>query len=122
MKKYSRKIKIFSFVLLFTALFAALGAPQAMGALYDSDKIASPYAAVYNVENETFIFEKNADEVISCTATAKLMTAIIALEHYGDLSVSVTAVSDSLSNISLDKFRIGIKKDEVNTFSSVFLF
>ena len=99
-------------MLLFTALFAALGAPQAMGALYDSDKIASPYAAVYNVENETFIFEKNADEVISCTATAKLMTAIIALEHYGDLSVSVTAVSDSLSNISLDKFRIGIKKDE----------
>ena len=112
MKKYSRKTKIFSCVLIFTLLLAALCAPQAMGALYDSDKIASPYAVVYNVENDTFIFEKGADEIICCSSTAKLMTAILALEHFSDLSVSVTAVKDSLNGISQDKFKIGIKTDE----------
>jgi D-alanyl-D-alanine carboxypeptidase (penicillin-binding protein 5/6) len=112
MKKYSRKTKIFSCVLIFTLLLDALCAPQAMGALYDSDKIASPYAVVYNVENDTFIFEKGADEIICCSSTAKLMTAILALEHFSNLSVSVTAVKDSLNGISQDKFKIGIKTDE----------
>ena len=112
MKKRFRNIKFLSFLLCFFALFAALGAPNAQAALYDAEKIASPYAAVYNVENDTFIFEKGADEFISCTATAKLMTAVLALEHYGDLSVSVTAVKAALNNITLDKFKIGIKTDE----------
>ena len=112
MKKRSRNIKFLSFLLCFFALFAALGAPNAQAALYDAEKIASPYAAVYNVENDTFIFEKGADEFISCTATAKLMTAVLALEHYSDLSVSVTAVKAALNNITLDKFKIGIKTDE----------
>ena len=112
MKKRSFKTRFFALALLLTVLLAALCAPGANAALYDAKKIASPYAAVYNVENDTFIFEKGADEFISCTATAKLMTAILALEHYSDLSVSVTAVKASLNNITLDKFKIGIKTDE----------
>ena len=112
MKKLSRKIKIFSCILLIATVFTTFGAPQAMAELYDADKILSPYAAVYNVENGTFIFEKGADEFICCSATAKLMTAVLALEHYSDLSVSVTAVKESLNGISQDKFKIGIKTNE----------
>jgi len=112
MKKYSRKTKFISFLLCFIALFAALPAQISQAALYDAEKINSPYAAVYNVENDTFIFEKGSDEFISPTATSKLMTAILALEHYDDISVSVTATKDSLNGISQDKFKIGIKTDE----------
>ena len=65
------------FCIMLTALLLTLQASIfAQAAMYDEDKIASPYAAVYNVENGTFIFEKNADEIISSTATAKLMTAL----------------------------------------------
>jgi D-alanyl-D-alanine carboxypeptidase len=100
------------FCIMLTALLLTLQASIfAQAAMYDEDKIASPYAAVYNVENGTFIFEKNADEIISSTATAKLMTAIIALEYYGgDLSATVEVTSASLQN--LDKFRAGLKVGE----------
>lgn len=100
------------FCLMFSALLLiCLASSTAGAAMYDEDKIASPYAAVYNVENGVFVFEKNADEVISSTATAKLMTAIIALEYYGeDLSATVEVTSAALQN--LDKFRAGLKVGE----------
>lgn len=110
MRTSSRKIKLFSLVLCLTVLVCAVCAPASYAALYDKDKLASPYAAVYNVENGTFIFEKEADAPISTTAVAKLMTAVLALEHYRDLSVSVTAQSAAFQNI--DKFRAGIKVGE----------
>jgi len=112
MRKYPRKIKLLALLCLVLALFAALPAPQAQAALYDKEKIASPYAAVYNVENDTFVFEKDADALISPSATAKLMTAVLALEHFPDLTVSVTATKEALNNITLDKFKIGIKTGE----------
>jgi D-alanyl-D-alanine carboxypeptidase (penicillin-binding protein 5/6) len=112
MKKYTANIKFLAILCLLPLLIAILPAPKASAAIYDKEKIISPYAAVYNVENDTFVFEKEADAFISPTATAKLMTAVLALERFPDLSVSVIATGDALNGITLDKFRIGIKKDE----------
>jgi D-alanyl-D-alanine carboxypeptidase (penicillin-binding protein 5/6) len=112
MKKHPRKIKILALLCTVFALFAALPAQKANAALYDKEKIASPYAAVYNVENDTFVFEKEADALISPSATAKLMTAVLALEYFPDLTAKVTATKEALNNITLDKFKIGIKTDE----------
>jgi D-alanyl-D-alanine carboxypeptidase (penicillin-binding protein 5/6) len=91
-------------------LLPFLLSPFAGAALYDSEKIFSPYAAVYNVENGIFIFEKNADEFISATVAAKLMTAIIAIEHYaGDLSAEITVTTESIKNVdkAVAGFRVG---------------
>ena len=112
MKKHSHKVRFLALLCLFFSLFALLPAPKAEAAIYDAEKIVSPYAAVYNVENDTFVFEKDADALISPSATAKLMTAVLALEFFPDLTVSVTATGEALSGITLDKFRIGIKKGE----------
>ena len=71
MKKHPCKIKILSCICLIFTLFALLPAPRTQAALYDKEKIASPYAAVYNVENDMFVFEKDADAFISPSATAK---------------------------------------------------
>ncbi len=91
-------------------LLFSFPADIAQAAMYDKDKIASPYAVVYNVENGKFIFEENADAHISTTATAKLMTAILALEHFGDLSAELEVNTESLKN--LDSFRAGVKVGE----------
>ncbi|MBQ8402902.1 MAG: D-alanyl-D-alanine carboxypeptidase [Clostridia bacterium] len=109
--KTSRYIaKTVSCLLCTLLLFFSVFAPAANAAMYDKDKIASPYAVVYNVENGTFIFEDNADAYISTTSVAKLMTAILALEHYSDLSAELEVTSTSLQN--LDKFRAGVKVGE----------
>ena len=108
MKKHPRKSRILAYLCLVFTLFNLLPAPRAEAALYDKEKIVSPYAAVYNVENDIFVFEKDADAFISPSATAKIMTALLTLEHFPDLTVKVNVTSDSLSGITLDKFRIGI--------------
>ncbi len=91
-------------------LFFSLPLPMSRAAMYDKEKIASPYAVVYNVENGIFIFEDGADEYISTTSISKLMTAVLALEHFADLSTEVEVNEASLKN--LDKFRVGLKVGE----------
>ena len=102
--------KTVSCLLCTLLLFFSVFAPCANAAMYDKEKIASPYAVVYNVENGTFIFEDNADAYISTESVAKLMTAILALEHYSDLSAELEVTNNSLQN--LDKFRAGVKIGE----------
>ncbi len=41
-------------------------------------------ACVYNVENETFVYNKNADAISFPATTVKVMTAILAMEALGD--------------------------------------
>ena len=110
MKNIRRVFKAFSCLLCALVFSLSAFAPQAKAAMYDKDKIASPYAAVYNVENKTFIFEDNADAYISTTAVAKLMTAVLALEYFPDLSAQLEVTGTSLQN--LDKFRAGVKVGE----------
>ena len=96
--------------LFLAALLFNILAPIASAAMYDKEKVVSPYSAVYNVENEMFIFEKDADEPISATSCAKLMTAVLALEHYsGDTSARITITSEALKNVdkAVAGFRIG---------------
>lgn len=110
MNTISRKIRKLSLALCFIMLLPFLLSPFAGAALYDSEKIFSPSAAVYNVENGIFIFEKNADDFISATAAAKLMTAVLALEHFGgDISRTVTVTTESLKNVdkAVAGFRVG---------------
>lgn len=46
-----------------------------------------------------FVFEKNANEHISPAGLAKIMTAIIALEHYKNIERDITVTSNALSGL-----------------------
>lgn len=71
-------------------------------------------ACVYNIENDRYIFDKNKDEQIYPASTVKLMTAILALEAFGeDLDHEITATSEALGATSGNN--IAIKRDEVLT-------
>ncbi|MBE6654177.1 MAG: D-alanyl-D-alanine carboxypeptidase [Ruminococcaceae bacterium] len=91
-----RKISIFLCALM---LFAFVFGISAHAAMYDQNKINSTYAAVYNAEKGTFLFEKNADVRISASNCAKIMTAVLALEHYADLDMVITVPLASIQGL-----------------------
>lgn len=91
-----RKFSLFLCALiLFVLIFGIL----AQAAMYDENKVNSPYAAVYNAEKGIFLFEKNADIRISASNCAKIMTAILALEHYQNLDTVITVPLASIQGL-----------------------
>lgn len=97
--KISRRAKLFSSVTAFVLLISFMFSFTSSAKTYDESKINSKYAVVYNIENDMFVFEKNANEHISPAGLAKIMTAIIALEHYKNIERDITVTSNALSGL-----------------------
>ena len=71
-------------------------------------------AALYNVENDYFMYTKNAEEQVYPASTVKLMTAIIVMEALGtDLDREITATREALSKVQGN--HIKIRRDEILT-------
>lgn len=71
-------------------------------------------AALYNVENDYFMYTKNAEEQMYPASTVKLMTAIIVMEALGtDLDREITATREALSKVQGN--HIKIRRDEILT-------
>ena len=71
-------------------------------------------AVVYNIENDRYIFEQDADKVIYPASTVKLMTAIVAIEYFeGRLDHEVTVPGGALLFVEGNK--VGLKRNEVLT-------
>ncbi|MBQ8249629.1 MAG: D-alanyl-D-alanine carboxypeptidase [Clostridia bacterium] len=69
-------------------------------------------AVVYNIENDRYIYDLNADKVIYPASTVKLMTAIVAIELLdGDLDREITVPGDALKRVSGNN--IALKQDEI---------
>lgn len=97
--KISRRAKLFSSITSFVLLISFIFSFTSSAKTYDGSKINSKYAVVYNIENDMFVFEKNANEHISPAGLAKIMTAIIALEHYKNIERDITVTSNALSGL-----------------------
>ncbi len=75
-------------------------------------------AIVYNIENDRYIYEHNADKMIYPASTTKLMTAIVAIEHFeGNLSRPITVNGGAL--IGLKGNSIGLKHGETFTLEQL---
>lgn len=91
MKK--RIIVLLALTILIFSLFA-------FDALADEDmpdlsKVQNVY--VYNLENDNVLYSKNPDHKIYPASTAKMMTGILAVEHYhGDYDHEITVTKDAL--------------------------
>lgn len=71
-------------------------------------------AIVYNLENDRYIYELDADKIIPPASTVKLMTAILAVEALGDdLSREVTV--DAGAIVGVTGSNIALKRGEVLT-------
>ena len=83
-------------------LFAVLLFPlSALAEPYEKeDELASPHIAVYNTVNDRLVYQKGANEKILPASTAKIMTGILALEHFeGRLDTKVTVTTAALRGL-----------------------
>ncbi len=75
-------------------------------------------ACVYNIENDRYIYELDADDIIYPASTVKLMTAIVAIEALGsDLSREITVNGGAL--VGVEGNRVALKNGEVLTFENL---
>lgn len=59
-----------------------------------SENVKSPYVALLDVENNTIIAGRNADERIYPASMTKVMSLIVAVEHLTDLSQTFTMTAE----------------------------
>lgn len=71
-------------------------------------------AILYNLENNRILYEYNASDTVYPTSTVKIMTAIVAMEHFeGALDTKITVTKAMLDEVSGN--RIGFSQGEVVT-------
>lgn len=77
-----------------------------------ADAVSSRYIAVYNVRNGRLVFSKDADSRTAPGSTAKIMTGILALEHFeGRLDTVVTVSAAALRGLEGSSV-LGLKSGE----------
>jgi len=95
-----------------TFAFLLLSMPAEAGDYPKAAGISSRYIAVYNVRNGRFVFSQDADSRTAPGATAKIMTGILALEHFdGRLDTVVTVSAAALRGLEGSSV-LGLKTGE----------
>ena len=90
-----RKTQILTVFILLFSMFFAFEASAAEQEDVDLSKVENVY--VYNIENDKVLYSKNSSDRVYPASTVKVMTGVIALEHYkGDYSKKITVTKDSL--------------------------
>lgn len=108
------------FIKLF--LIALLIFPTTIFAL----EINSKYAVMYNLNDDTIIFEKNKDEKTEIASLTKIMTCIVAIENINNLNDTVVMKNADFkglaeANASVAGFSIGDKVTYMDLLMGLFL-
>jgi len=88
---------IFAAVILISALLTAAGMPS--HALEAPELDYSKSACVYNPEYDAYVYESGADDEVYPAGTVKLMTALLALEHFDDYGEKITVTEEMLDGV-----------------------
>lgn len=76
------------------------------------------YAYLYSIDNNQVLYAKNTNDKIYPASFTKLMTSIIALEHYGtSTSKKITVTKEMLNGVSGNN--ISLKVDEIVTVENM---
>ena len=99
--------KIFA-VLITAALIFSLFTIFVYSAQKNDIKVSAKAAALFDLENDTFIYTKNENARLSMASTTKIMTAIVAIEN-SDLDKIITVDSQA---VGIEGSSIYLKQDE----------
>lgn len=75
-------------------------------------QINASSAIMYNLQDDSIIFEKNADEQMQVASLTKIVTAITILENNPDLSKKILVKEEMLKDLKLYS-RYGFKKGDI---------
>lgn len=73
---------------------------------------------LYNIENDSVLFEKNIHKKISPASTVKLMTAMVAFDNIADINAKVTITEQMLGEVKSNT--MGLCAGEVIKISDLF--
>ena len=108
-----KKLKILFFVLVCLALTIT-------NVNADELKISSNNAVLYNLNDDTILYEKNKDQKVSIASLTKMMTALVAIENIEDLNKKVTFVkSDYDKLIEMDATGSSLDKSKSYTYEDL---
>ncbi len=63
-------------------------------------KLNSPYAILIDLEDQSILYEKNADKKIYPASLTKIMSCVVALDHINDLNQKVTVTEKDLEGLA----------------------
>ena len=78
-------------------------------------EINSKNAILYNMNEESVIYEKNSEEVVQIASLTKIITAITVIENVEDLEKEVTITSDMLQDLN-GYVKVGLKIGDKLTY------
>lgn len=78
-------------------------------------EINSKNAILYNMNDESVIYEKNSEEVVQIASLTKIVTAITVIENVDDLNKDVIITTEMLKGLN-GYVKIGLKKGDKVTY------
>ena len=83
-------------------------------------KLNSPYALLLDLEDQSVLYEKNADKKIYPASLTKVMSAVVALDHISDLSKTVTVTEKDLEGlVEANASVAGLKEGDKVTYEDL---
>ncbi len=106
--RFRRAVCLFLIVLLCFSLSPSASALAALPELF------CEAALVIHPDTNLVLYAKNPDRQLACSSLVKIMTAVLALEHFTDLSQTLEVSATALENLS-GVATAGLKEGEVLT-------
>ena len=78
--------------------------------------ISSKNVILYNLKDNSVIYEKNPDDKVYIASLTKIMTAIVAIENIEDLDQRILITGNMINNLANDLSKVGFIEGEVVTY------
>lgn len=82
-------------------------------------QVSAPRAAVYSIDADRFVYEKNATQECSIASVTKIVTSMVVIEKVGDLKQQVTITQEMIDLIPFDSSTAGLAVGEVYTYEQL---
>ncbi len=82
-------------------------------------KVNAPRAAVYSIDAERFVYDKNSTQECSIASVTKIVTAMVVLESGVSLQDEVTITQEMIDLIPYDSSTAGLAVGEVYTYEQL---
>ncbi len=104
--KYLKYLLISVFVFFFGSIIAYA----------DEIDVSSKNIILYNMNDDSILYEKNPDDQVYIASLTKIMTAIVAIENIDDLDQKVLITGSMIDNLANDLSKAGFSQGEVVTY------